>query len=309
MTEASRARVRALLGIGDPRDQKPSAVVLGQTSRFDRCDVQKLTFTAPDGHNVPALFLTPRNGDVWNAAVVAVHQHNGEFEWGKSEPAGLAGNARMAYACTLAASGVPTLTIDLSGFEERLSDSDNPGRSEQDVAWRLVTQNRTLQGLHTEDVALATNWLLDHPRIAGPIGIVGHSLGGQVTFFSMATDPLLAAGVVSCGIGTLESYESGNIVHNPAWYVPGLRSAGDAPIVAAAFHGQRVRVISGIEDPIFPSAGVRRVVDAFPAGVCEFFEFDGGHDFPEPLQGASLTWLASALRALPRPDLGLNHVR
>src|SRR5690625_4997640 len=54
-----------------------------------------LNLKAGDGRVIPAIYLRPMAGEKL-APVVAVHQHNNEFSFGKSEPAGLAGDPDMA---------------------------------------------------------------------------------------------------------------------------------------------------------------------------------------------------------------------
>jgi hypothetical protein len=43
---------------------------------------------------------------------------------------------------------------------------------------------------------MATSWLEACDEVQGPLGIVGHSLGGQVGLFNLACDPRLRAGVL-----------------------------------------------------------------------------------------------------------------
>ena len=297
MAENSRAHIWRLLGIGPPETVRPTRVVAGARETWRSVWREHVVLTAPDGHEVPCFFLTPTQPPPWNAAVIAVHQHNAEFAWGKSEAVGAMGNPDMAYAVELAQAGVPVLVPDLSGFEERAAGDADPARAEQLRAWARVTNNETLQGLHVQDVALATAWLEDSEDVTGPLGIIGHSLGGQVAFFSLACDARLRAGVISCGIGTLESFDSLAILHNPAWYVPGLRSSGDSQFVAQALSGQKVMVSAGRSDPLFPFGGVQAVAESFGDDVSEFVPFDGGHDFPAAQRQAALDWLVRTLRA------------
>lgn len=297
MTEDARARIAALLRVEALDPVRPARAVVHDREAWRSVERQRVVLVADDGHEVPCFFLTPRHPPPWDAAVIAVHQHNGEFEWGKSEIIGLDGNPDLAYALELAQAGVPVLAPDLNGFEERRANRSEPARAEQLDAWARITNDKTLQGLHVEDVALAISWLEDHDDVDGPIGIVGHSLGGQVAFFSLACDPRLRAGVISCGVGTLESFDAHSVLHNPAWYVPGLRSSGDSQIVAQAIDGQKAMVLAGRSDPIFPFDGVQKVVGSFGQGVCEFVPFDGGHAFPRPQREAALDWLVTTLRS------------
>jgi len=283
-----------MLSIG-PAHALPAAVHRGVPERRDDHWIERIVLVAPDDHAIPCLLLTPLSEPPWPAAVVAVHQHNNEFALGKSEPAGVEGDPELSYGLGVVRRGIPVVAPDLSGFEERRPESGDPYRAEQLVAWNLVADGRSLQGRHVEDVSLVAGWLGRQLEIGGPIGAVGHSLGGQVVFFAMAADSRLRAGVASCGIGSIASFETADVLHNPAWYVPGLRAAGDAEAVAGCFDGQRVRVVQGRRDPIFPLDGVRSVAASFPDGVCDLVEFDGGHAFPEPIQSQSIEWLVQTL--------------
>ncbi|MGO4584543.1 alpha/beta hydrolase family protein [Arthrobacter sp. 2RAF6] len=229
--------------------------------------------------------------------MVAVHQHAGSYALGKSELAGLEGDPQLAFAVELAESGVPTLVPDLLGFEERQRDAIDPQLAENGDAQDLLNAGSTLQGVHTRDIAMATSWLEACDDVRGPLGIIGHSLGGQVGLFNLACDPRLRAGVLSCGIGTLESFEREGISHNPAWFVPNLRKAGDVHLVAQAIENQRVLIVAGRDDPLFPFRDVQGLVNSFREGVADFVPFDGGHAFPAVQRRHAISWLKASLIA------------
>src|SRR5690625_2046955 len=244
-----------------------------------------LNLKAGDGRVIPAIYLRPTAVEEF-AAVVAVHQHNNEFSFGKSEPAGLAGDPDMAYGLELARSGCAVIIPDLACFEERSGTSyEQRGATEYSfLAWKLAAQGRSIQGLHVADVGLALSWLLQQPEVAeAGAGVVGHSLGGQVAFFAMAADPRFLAGVANCGVGTVASFFEASVFHNPGWYVPGIIPFGDTPAVGAALVGQQLKVIAGEQDPLFPVAGVRAVAQALPDSGEELEIFAGGHEFPDEI--------------------------
>jgi dienelactone hydrolase len=291
-----RVAVRGMLGIDDPATVRPPRARSMGSLLVQGVRVERIVLTANDGHEVPCLYLVPAAPPPWPVAVVAVHQHNGEFQWGKSEVAGLMGDPDQAYGLELALSGIPVIAPDLLGFEDRQRSAPDAQYAEHIAAWRMVAKAATLQGSHTNDVALATSWLIDQPGVGGRVGVVGHSLGGQVAFFSLVCDPRLSAAVVSCGVGTLGSFESQGVSHNPAWYVPGLEAVGDVPAVAATISEQRLLVSAGSNDLLFPEYGVREVVDSLAPGVGELRTFEGGHAFPGSVRSAALGWLADALK-------------
>ena len=256
-----------------------------------------LELEAGDGRVIPAIYLRPTAGERF-VPVVAVHQHNNEFSFGKSEPAGLAGDPDMAYGLELARLGCAVIIPDLACFEERSGVAyEKRGATEYSfLAWKLAAQGRSIQGLHVADVGLALTWLLQQPEVAEVgAGVVGHSLGGQVAFFAMAADPRFHAGVANCGVGTIASFFEADIFHNPGWYVSGIIPFGDAPAVGTALVGQQLKVIAGEQDPLFPVAGVRAVAQALPDSGKELEVFAGGHEFPDEIRRRALAWLRAQL--------------
>jgi dienelactone hydrolase len=287
----ARLAVRELLALENPEQYRPASVQRRRMHERDGVTWERVDIGSGDGDTIPCLLLTPDRRV--RRTVVAVHQHNGEFALGKSEPAGLAGDPSLAYGLRLAERGARVLLPDLVGFEERGRGwSPDPAADERLDALLRVAHGSSLQAKHTRDIATVTTWITDTYGDDG-IGIIGHSLGGQVALFSLAVDPRLALGVVSCGLGTLASFEERRISHNPAWFVPGLAAAGDVQVVAAALHEQRVVVSAGTRDALFPIQGVRAVLAAFEPGVCSAELFDGAHDLPPHVLDAALAHLTA----------------
>lgn len=103
-----RDRLLQCLG-GDWPAPVPLNVRVRETFQRDGVQIESLVFDVFPGDSVPALLLIPAGVDAAHAApAIAVwHQHNGEWNLGKSEPAGLAGNpmhhtglgARSTWIC------------------------------------------------------------------------------------------------------------------------------------------------------------------------------------------------------------------
>ena len=298
-----RSGVRRLLGIEPTRIR----IVDAETSTpepWQRISRSRVVLRASDGHTIPCLLLEPEHLAT-PLPVVALHQHNAEFHLGKSEPAGVAGNPNLAYGLALAKAGVTALIPDLHGFEERRDPPGDGQAAERFHAWNLIARGTTLLGAHVADVSLAIDWILQHTG-AGSCGVIGHSLGGQVGFFSMACDERIVAGVLNCGVGTVASFETAGILHNPAWYPPGIVALGDSPAVAEAFHQQRVLLVAGRADPLFPLPGVDEVVAALAPGIADHELFAGGHELPDQMLTHEVEWLIRELNSLGNPD-GAGH--
>jgi dienelactone hydrolase len=295
-----QGQLEGLLGVPPAASVRPQTFIVGPVSPWRGVFSRRVLLVTDDAEAVPCLYLTPTEEGPWSAGAVAVHQHNHDFPIGKSEPAGRAGNPGLAYGLALARLGVATIIPDLLGFEERRGPYASDAEFEQQTAWSLVADGKSLQGRHAQDAALATSWLSGGGKVDGPIGIVGHSLGGQVALFSLAYDRRLSAGVISCGLGTLASFRAMHVLHNPAWHVPGLAAAGDVPGVASLIRSRPVFAVAGTSDPLFPSWGVREVAGALGKAPVDLRFFDGGHGFPAELQNESLRWLAHVLGASQR---------
>lgn len=132
----------------------------------------------------------------------------------------------------------------------------NPARSSPDADGSTRIRARPNPRPH-RSTAVATSWLAENEDIVGSIGMMGHSLGGQITLFNLAFDNRLKAGVVNCGMGTLASFRDHHIPHNPAWFVPGLMERGDVQSIGACLTDRQVlvagryggSVVSGIWGP------------------------------------------------------------
>jgi len=97
-----------------------------------------------------------------------------------------------------------------------------------------------------------------------PIGVVGHSLGGQVALLTSVLTPLIRNTVISAGVTTMEACFDAGILHNPGWYMPNLQLYGDYPAIAPLFAGKNALFIAHQYDDYFPASGARDFFDALP---------------------------------------------
>lgn len=72
---------------------------------------------------------------------------------------------------------------------------------------------------------------------------------------------------------------------------------GDSPAVAGAFHRQRVLLVAGRDDPLFPISGVDEVVAASAPRIADHEIFDGGHELPPATRAHEVRWLIRELNA------------
>jgi dienelactone hydrolase len=297
----TRERLLQLLGA------TPAAPPPLLPERLDRVDLggvvrEKVTYAVEPGERVPAWVFIPADGAARHPAVLAHHQHGGQFQVGKDGPAGLGSTPDQHYALELARRGYVTIAPDALCFNERQDPSGKlkDASCERFEALHRITAGKSLQGKYVWDARRALDYLETRPEVdASRLGMIGHSLGGQETLFTTAVDTRIKAAVSSCGFGSLRTLERDRILHNFALFVPQLASHGDYGAVLALVAPRPFLVAARSEDPIFPMDGIEETVAAArlayaAAGAADrlvtFYE-PGPHQFSPAMREAAYAWL------------------
>lgn len=247
-----------------------------------------------DNTEIPCLLYRPVSG-ASRGGVVAIHQHNDEYQLGKGEPAGLAGNPHAAYGRRMAEKGFTVIMPDLDCFESRMDRAGHHAKNELSRALNAVALNKSLHADYVQDALVCARYLEGPEGHAADVSVIGHSLGGQVAFLCLATDPRITTGVISCGLTTFDACRARNVVHNPGWYIAGLEARGGYEAIAAGIRGKRILATAAEEDVPFPAEGARRVQAAFTDGVLETSWREGLHDLTDEALAHMTTWLEHAM--------------
>ncbi|HEU5314863.1 MAG TPA: prolyl oligopeptidase family serine peptidase [Chloroflexota bacterium] len=283
---------------------------------------ERVTYQVEAGERVPAYVFVPAGGlggRAWSG-IFAHHQHAGEFHLGKSEVAGLAGNAEQAYALELAQRGHVVLAPDAIAFEERgayggslesPADRSRPGPGAGQQRERFEFTKRILTGscLQTKmvwDMQRGLDYLASRAEVdPDRLGCIGHSLGGQQTLFLAALDPRVKAAVSSCGFASMRTVLRDGINHNFGAYVPDWLSHGDvgdllgaaAPCAFLAFNGEADRIfpIDGVHETFAVARGAYEAVDAGDRLALRVMP--GGHQFSDAMRQEAYAWLERWLAA------------
>ena len=292
--------------------------------RFDPAEEEsdhtriRVTYDVEADERIAALLLVPHGPTPTGGwpALLAIHQHNGEYQLGKSEVAGLAGEPRVHYGLELCRRGYVVLCPDLLCFEERRPPFTGPltpwtkeGRAyERFVFTSRLLHGSCLQTKYLHDLMCAVDMLCSLPQVNSlHLGAIGHSLGGQEALWLSWYDARITATVSSCGFSLLRTILRDGILHNLAAYVPGLLEVGDMEIIASLLAPRPFLLIAGESDPLFPLDGVETIIatvhDAYnQAGLSERFQarlFPGPHSFPAAMQEEAYAFLDRWLKALP----------
>jgi dienelactone hydrolase len=301
--EAGSLRPSVLTLLGPFPKRVPLRPTVGATIDEGVYARARVTYMVEPGERVPAWLLTPRGAAPpggW-PALLAVHQHAGQYDLGKAEPAGLAGDPMYGYGLELCRRGYVVLCPDLLCFEERrparvtrstrrmLEGAEN----ERFEFTKRLLIGSCLQTKYLHDLTCAVDLLMSLPSVNRErLGVIGHSLGGLQALWLAWYDARITTAVSSCGFGLLRTLVRDGINHGFATYVPGLLNVCDLDMVAAGVAPRAFLLTAGDSDHLFPIDGVRAVVAAArrqyaEAGAPERFEailFPAGHSFPDEVK-------------------------
>jgi dienelactone hydrolase len=182
----------------DPCDLQP---VIRDTTKMDGYRIESLTYEVEPRDRVPALLLVPDGIDASNPApAVAVwHQHNGQYNLGKSEPGGLAGNPMHHTGVALVKEGYVVLCPDALCFEERQSEYLEGGNFERFEFLCYVVSGKCMAWKNILDMRRAVDYLCSRPEVRSDrIGCYGHSMGSTHTWLIGPWEPRLICLVGNC---------------------------------------------------------------------------------------------------------------
>ncbi|MBI2505033.1 MAG: AAC(3) family N-acetyltransferase [Candidatus Latescibacteria bacterium] len=210
---------------------------------------------------VPALLAYPRNRPGPLPAVLCLHGTGENWQWLMEEPLSADGVRLRGWARELARRGYATLA---------LTQYAHPPRPEPwDWSWShsLPLFGHTSMGRLVSDALLAVDFLCTRPEVdASRLALTGFSLGGIVSFYSMAVDPRIAAGATFCGgVGSVRHLlrEGSPTFHSAYFYPHGLLAEGlDHPQLLPALAPRPLLLCAATEDPGMPLAGVQAFAEA-----------------------------------------------
>jgi dienelactone hydrolase len=311
-----RDRIAEFVGFG-PAQGLPD-FQLGDRQVCDGYTRTLVRYSAPDQDQIDAFLFEPSD-EAPRGGVLALHQHNSQWTIGKSEVAGLVGDAMQGFGPVLAQRGVAVLAPDAIGFESRIGAAAGPaslapsltksGSSADDwlqyynhMAYRLVRgdllMRKMLQDAHTAFSVLGR-------AIPGgvPTGVMGHSMGGSVALFLGALDPRVA---MTCASGAVASYRermARGIGLEMAQIIPGFAGQFDVDDLMRCIAPRRLLVVSANDDFASVDAGdlVRQVQSAFDitdgAQRLTHVHAPGGHALDQGRFDAIVNWVASGCQA------------
>jgi len=314
--EAMKQRLLDCLGGPWPEGPSLDARVEGveELPHFRR---ERITYLVEPEERIAAWLLIPAGVSAERPApgLCVWHQHAGQYDVGKDEPAGVRaphfGEMHQTGAA-LAREGFVVLCPDAAGFGER-NRSPNPGFDralrgrdlERYLFGMLVAAGRSLAWKNILDMRRAVDYLCARPE-ADPerLGCYGHSMGSTHTWLVAPFEPRLKAAVGNCCMPTYRAMERTNLIHCFSNYVPGWRRWGDIPDIVALAAPMPLHLNFGALDDGSPIDEVRAALPTIERAYADldaadrftwFIEEETGHVLSPAMWEAALahfrTWL------------------
>jgi dienelactone hydrolase len=298
--ESLRRRLAELLGFAVP---SVPALLVRAVRRRDGYVEQVVSYTGDEG-DVPALLLIPERP--CGAGVVVHHQHHAQWQFGKSEVAGLCGDPWQAFGPALARLGVTVIAHDAVGFEDRRPwppGTDARGSDATDyfttMCYRLV-RGRPLMCTVLADAAAAHSVLAGCDGVEETrIGALGHSMGGASALLHAALDQQIAFAVVSGSACTYKDRMAHGVGIDCAQAIPGLLELGDLDDIAGLVAPRPLLLCSAEDDkyshdaPRIAQAAESAYRDAGAPQALTHYRVRGGHALTEERFDAIIKWVTS----------------
>ncbi len=308
---ALRDQLGRLLGRLPARPLKPQVQTLFREDRGDYW-LEKFQFDNGAGATVPGYLLLPKQARGGSPAILYCHWHGGQYDNGKEELFRQEHTPEMPGP-TLVKRGYVVLGIDAYCFGER--NGQGPGGSQEKGGAGEMTASkfqlwagRSLWGMIVRDDLMALDYLVARPEVdASRIGVTGISMGATRSWWLMALDERIKAGVA---VACLTRYQDlirneGLKYHGIYYFVPGLLPLCDTEAVVALIAPRPILFLTGDQDWGSPVQGIRtieekvRPVYRLYGRETEFQSilYPGvGHEYLPDMWQRMLSWMDGHLR-------------
>lgn len=281
---------------GDWPKSGPLEPIVERSELKEGYRLERVSYLVEPGERIAAWLLLPDDASRKNPApgVCVWHQHNGAYDVGKDEPAGLVLGPMHHTGVTLAREGYVVLCPDAVGFGERGQRGRLRGRDLEHYLFGMyVAEGKCLAWKNILDMRRAVDLIASRPEVdARRLGCYGHSMGSTHTWLAGPWEPRLKALVGNCCMPTYAAMERTDLIHCFPNYIPGWRRYGDIPDIVGMIAPRALHLNFGETDGGSPldevKAGVETIRQAFQARGAEdrftyYIEASAGHNLSEEM--------------------------
>jgi dienelactone hydrolase len=256
--------------------------VVERSEQKDGYRLERITYLVEPGERIAAYLLLPDGASRQRPApgICVWHQHNGAYEIGKDESAGLKLGPMHQTGVALAQEGYAVLCPDAAGFGERNQRGKLNGRNLEHYLFGMyVAEGRCLAWKNILDMRRAVDLIASRTEVdANRLGCYGHSMGSTHAWLVGPWEPRLKALVGNCCMPTYAAMERTDLIHCFPNYIPGWRRYGDIPDIVGMIAPRALHLNFGETDGGSPieevKSGMETIRRAFQAqGAADRFTF------------------------------------
>ena len=286
-----------------------------------------VTYESEQGGIIPAYLLIPTNGKPPYPAVVANHQCYQDCDIGKDAVVGKAHlRPDQVYAFELVLRGYVVLAPDsincglrnISGVRKQ-----GENNRDKDVCFDQTIPKLSVNSFylkHLWDATRAVDVLESLEYIdSSRIGMIGHSMGAGTTFWAMAFDQRIQAGVLSChylgGLGIRGWHQFYREPGRGLFYHELLALIAPRPVLATRGKLEQPATSKGDFESALEENQVLQWCYEYGKHFSKIYNapennmlvrlFNGGHSFPESERANAYDWLDQRLSHDSRLESGL----
>lgn len=250
--------------------------------------IQKLIeYNVEKNERVKSYLLIPKN--IKKApGILAIHQHHGNWDVGKSEVVGLTGDIMYSYGVDLVKRGYVVIVPDIICFEDRKGkdkfniDRDSKAMYERFKFCDYLVHGTTLQTKTLHDLSVAVDVLCELEYVdKNRIGVIGHSLGGQEAILMEWFDKRIKVAASSCGLSMMQDIIDNMVMHSFYLYIPNMLKYCDFDeIISEITIDRKLIMSSGLKDERHcPLSGIDKIEKMNNNDNFKSIRFDGDHQF------------------------------
>ena len=250
--------------------------------------IQKLIeYNVEKNERVKSYLLIPKN--IKKApGILAIHQHHGNWDIGKSEVVGLTSDTMYSYGVDLVKRGYVVIAPDIICFEDRKGkdkfniDRDSKAMYERFKFCDYLVHGSTLQTKTLHDLSVAVDVLCELGYVdKNRIGVIGHSLGGQEAVLVEWFDKRIKVAASSCGLSMMQDIINNMVMHSFYLYIPNMLKYCDFDeIISEITIDRKLIMSSGLKDERHcPLSGIDKIEKMNNNDNFKSIRFDGDHQF------------------------------